>query len=225
MDKNEPKHYRPKLLAFKESRDLYDCNMIKRDLEFAKSCFDQISENEYGVSFASQDFISNKKGSLDWCTFVTGAIYYRRCFKSGVRICLSRDEVVGALADDQLSLHDALIDITDKHVAHSVNEMELGCTTIDVSIDNEGHVHRGGIGWRGAGIGPFGPAGYRAFCLIVATIVDGPLNGKIAALEKAVHDRAALMTDAEIMQLPDGFTPFIDTPQFKRPRTWPPRAD
>lgn len=199
--------------------------MIKRDLEFAKSCFDQISENEYGVSFASQDFISNKKGSLDWCTFVTGAIYYRRCFKSGVRICLSRDEVVGALADDQLSLHDALIDITDKHVAHSVNEMELGCTTIDVSIDNEGHVHRGGIGWRGAGIGPFGPAGYRAFCLIVATIVDGPLNGKIAALEKAVHDRVALMTDAEIMQLPDGFTPFIDTPQFKRPRTWPPRAD
>ena len=53
MVENEALHWRPKLLAFQEARDLYDYEMIQIDLRFAKSCFDQISNREYGVGFPS----------------------------------------------------------------------------------------------------------------------------------------------------------------------------
>jgi len=225
MSEGEPRNWKPKLLAFEEGRDLYDYQMIKRDLKFARSCFEQISKNEYGVIFASQGYTGDKAGATDWCTFVAGAIYYRRCFKSGVRVWLRRDQIVSALNGDQLALHDALIDIADKHIAHSVNEMELGCTTIEVSVDATGRIHKGGIGWRGSGVGPMGPAGYRAICYMIAAITDGPLSEKIALLEKAVLDRIDRMTDAEIMQLPEGFAPHIDMPRYGKSRRWPTHND
>jgi hypothetical protein len=199
--------------------------MIKRDLEFARTCFDQIKTNEHGVGFGMPDFNSAKKDTVDWCIFVTGAIYYRRCFKSGVRTWLLRHEIADILGDELLDLHDALIDITDKYVAHSVNEMELGCTTIDISIDEKGHVDRGGIGWRGAGIGALSPAHYHMLTQIISLIADGPLAEKIAGLTKLVNIKVQRMTDDEIMQLPDGFAPLIDVPKYDRRRTWPPRSE
>jgi hypothetical protein len=130
MSTKEPLSWKPKLLAFKEAQELYDYEMIKRDLKFAMSCLESISEREYGVIYVSQGFANDPAGVADWCAFVASAIYYRRCFKNGVRIHLFRDDILDSLSTDMLALHDVLIDIADKHIAHSVNEMELGCTTI-----------------------------------------------------------------------------------------------
>lgn len=224
MKTNEPKHWKPRLLAFKEGRDLYDYEMIKRDLKFAKFCFEQISEKEYGVIFASQGYTGESAGVNDWCKFVSGAIYYRRCFKSGVRVWLLRDDIQ-TLDAELLEFHDALIDIADKHIAHSVNEMELGCATVDVAIDSSGQIHRGGIGWRGSSIGPMGPAGCRTLGTLICTIIDGPVTDKINLLRSRVRERLDRMTDSEIMQLPEGFAPHIEMPQYGKRRNWPPRAD
>jgi hypothetical protein len=77
MVEKEPLSWTPKLLAFREARDLYDHEMIQVDLRFAKSCFDQISNREYGVGFPTW-LDRNDSHGVDWCIFVAGALYYRR---------------------------------------------------------------------------------------------------------------------------------------------------
>src|SRR4051794_36191426 len=105
MVENEPLSWTPKLLAFQEARDLYDYEMIKGDLRFAKSCFDQISGREYGVIFPTR-IDKNDPHTVDWCIFVTGALCYRRCFKTGARGRLLRDDLVTRIPDELLLLHD-----------------------------------------------------------------------------------------------------------------------
>lgn len=59
---------------------------------------------------------------------ISALVAYARSFKSGVRRRLNR-EALRVLTDDQRSVHDYLIDIRDKHVAHSVNAFEESIPT------------------------------------------------------------------------------------------------
>ncbi len=210
----------PKLLAFQEARDLYDYEMIGVDLRFAKSCFDAISEREYGVN-VPLSFDRNDVHHVDWCVFVTGALCYRRCFKSGVRNRLSDSELSGRVSDDLLELHTKLIAIVDKHLAHSVNEMETGCSNVQIAVDSKNRLHRGGIGWSGSGVGPFGPVGYRNISILIEEIVQTALKDRLEALKQSVSVTVSQMTDEQILALPDGFAAHIKQPRFDKRRRWP----
>ncbi|SHI15498.1 hypothetical protein [Bradyrhizobium erythrophlei] len=220
MVEKEPLHWTPKLLAFQEARDLYDYEMIQIDLRFAKSCFDQISNREYGVGFPG-GLDRNDSHGIDWCIFVAGALCYRRCFKTGARSRLLRNDLVDRVPDELLSLHDTIIAITDKNLAHSVNEMEAGCSNLQIAIDSKNCLHRGGVGWSSSGIGPLGPTGYRALSGLIDKIIQAILDEKLRALKLAVNNTVSQMTDEEILALPAGFSPHINEPRYDKPRRWP----
>ena len=220
MVENEPLHWRPKLLAFQEARELYDYEMIQIDLRFAKSCFDQISNREYGVGFPSM-LDRNDPHGVDWCIFVTGSLCYRRCFKTGARSRILRDDLSDRVSDELLSLHDTMIAIVDKSLAHSVNEMESGCSNLQIALDSKNLLHRGGVGWSSFGIGPLGPASYRAMSVLIDIIIQAILEQKLSALKQAVSNTINQMTDEQILALPEGFSPHINQPRYDKPRRWP----
>ncbi len=58
-------------------------------------------------------------------------IKYGRCNKGGVRKRIP-EEIVKAFSEQEASLHSKLIDLRDKFIAHSVNEMEENWLVVDV---------------------------------------------------------------------------------------------
>jgi hypothetical protein len=72
-------------------------------------------------------------------------IRYRRCFNNGKRFTLPRD-VVENLTDDQRQLHVYLIDLANKHVAHSVSDYEQFNTVVAAKQVVKGQVE---LGWFG----------------------------------------------------------------------------
>ena len=223
MSGSEPLHWKPRLLSFPQALELYDYESIERDLSLAKQCFDCIADREFGVisRFTPQTSKDSREEFNAWCVFVSGSIHYRRCFSQGVRVHLSREDIAAKLSDDQLTLHDALFDIANKHVAHSVNEMELGGTTIEIAIDSKGLVRRGGLGSRGSIIGPLGPNAYRAIGEMILVIVDQVVAQRISELKNSIRGLVDGLSDAEILELPEGFPPYIENPTYGKRRKWP----
>ena len=56
--------------------------------------------------------------------FIAILITYARCFTSGKREILQPEEIYNGLKGDPLGLHRYLIDMRNKHIAHSVNSFE-----------------------------------------------------------------------------------------------------
>jgi hypothetical protein len=111
--------------------------------------------------------------------------------------------------------------IVDKNLAHSVNEMESGCSNLQIATDSKNRLHRGGIGWSSSGIGPLGPAGYRDISVLIEKIIQAVLEEKLRALKQAVNNTVSQMTDEQILALPEGFSPHINQPRYDKPRRWP----
>lgn len=218
MTQSEPLSWKPRLLAFPSAIELYDFELMKEDLKFAKACFERISDRKYGVIFSAARHVDEDFNH--WCAFVAGGIYYRRCFKSGVRTKIALDDVVHLFGESEMYLHEALIAIVDKHVAHSVNEMELGCSTLTVAIDSAGKLHRGGISYSGSGSGPFGPPAYKTIQAMIDRILE-VVATKIEEKRAEVQEIVDRMPDEEITQLPEGFPPHIELPRYDKPRNWP----
>ena len=226
MSGNEPLSWKPRLLSFREALELHDYESIRRDLIFSKQCFDRIASREYGVisSNLSGADSSTLGDFVDWCVFVAGSIHYRKCFmEDRERVRLTREEIVAILTHDQMGLHQSLYDIASKHVAHSVNEMELGCTTMGVAIDSKGTLHRGGIGYHMTVSGPLGPKGYLAISKIISRIIVEVVEKKISTLKIRVQEVVDGMSDAEIGELPEGFPPNRDDIAYGARRSWPKR--
>jgi GNAT superfamily N-acetyltransferase len=59
----------------------------------------------------------------DECYVTTILVKYARCFKSGVRSRVQK-ELSATISKSDLPLHDLAINIRDKHIAHSVNDLE-----------------------------------------------------------------------------------------------------
>jgi hypothetical protein len=216
--------WKPKLLTSPEARERADLELVRKDLLYAKATFARLAQNPHGViKLGLMRSPADDPTAAAWVEFVAASLAYRSCFKSGVRVRLEADLLPAVWTPDQLSLHEALLDIVDKHIAHSVNGMELLGTTLEVAIDDTGKVHRGSIGWRGAGIGAFGPVGFDALAMMVETLVGKVVDVRVALLERALKAQVEAMTDEEVLALPDGFPPTIEIPDFRRPRTWPPR--
>jgi hypothetical protein len=103
-----PRCWIPRLLTFEEALQLEDLNQVKDDLLFAQHCFKRLSGREYGVVYAGgfSRLHKNDTDFVDWCLLVSGAIYYRRCFATGVRAPIKKGELADALSGDALTTHD-----------------------------------------------------------------------------------------------------------------------
>jgi len=104
------------------------------DLAFAEECLK--AANEIGMP--------DDKNLQSKALIFSGVVGYARCFKSGVRaLTLSPADLhaKGAPFDD--GIHEYLIALRDKHVAHSVNDFEQ-CEAIAIVIGTLGAKWRDG---------------------------------------------------------------------------------
>lgn len=116
-------------------------NQIASDLSYARECLSQA--DTIGVPSVSD--IQSR------ALIFSGVVAYARPFKTGVRQIRLTTEFfssLGKLFDS--SIHNYLISVRDKHIAHSVNEFETGdATAVVVQVP-------GGPDWSCRGIGYIG---------------------------------------------------------------------
>lgn len=106
-----------------EAKELADLASLRNDLLRVKSTLIQL-------------LASNNNTVVDAC-FSASLIAYRRCFNSGVRNGLTRDDIID-LKKNAIDLHDCLINQANKLIAHSVNPFEQ--TKVGVVVDDKSMV-------------------------------------------------------------------------------------
>jgi len=225
MQNKKPRTWVPRLLTFEEAVRLEDMCQVKDDLLFAQHCFTRLSKRAYGVVYAGGMSRLHKDDAefVDWCIFVAGAMHHRRCFTDGARTKLTRDDLLPVLTPQALATHDYLHAVADKHVAHSVNNLELGCTTLHIAIDGDGTLHRGGIGRQLSGIGPLSLEGMTKVVDLMSLLLEKVVSAKIGSLEASVQRAIDAMSDSEIVALREKYIPHFEKPRVDRRRNWPKR--
>jgi hypothetical protein len=123
-----------------EAATRYVClYMVQKDFEFARECFKE--SQAYGMP--DGDNLHSK-------AFIYSAVVaYARCFMSGVRQLMLTPQSFDGMTTPAFDLktHQFLMDVRNKHVAHSVNEFE-NCRVVAHVIGNNEK------GWRdGTAIG------------------------------------------------------------------------
>ncbi len=128
----------PAKLTSQAARVFAALHLILGDLAFAAECLN--AANDIGIP--------DDKNLHSKALTCSGVVGYARCFKSGVRaLTLSPDDLHGKGAPFDDEIHEYLIALRDKHVAHSVNDFEQ-CESIAIVIGKHG------VGWRdGSAIG------------------------------------------------------------------------
>jgi hypothetical protein len=153
--------------------------MIMADLQFALACLNE----------ATRLGIPDSENTLSKA-LIFSAVAYARPFKTGVReIKLTKEFFTQLEAAFDSSLHDYLIDVRDKHVAHSVNEFEnCRATTVMVSTADRKTWRVGGIGHvANTSIGLSGKIVDKAVAQIAAMLqsLTQTIDKKSAALYEA----------------------------------------
>lgn len=153
-----------KRINTKTSKQLGGYSLIKGDLEFAGRAFhlastynvrspeeqraSKPSVNEKVDQLFALDPILRKGAKvaqfdpdnrsereiMRYALFEAGIVIYGRCFSGGMRVRLSKNIFRGPLAAAR-SLHDKIITVRNKHVAHSEMKMELATVVCDLVED------------------------------------------------------------------------------------------
>lgn len=107
-------------ISIPEAKVLADLVSLHNDLLRVKSTLNQL--------------LATKNETIEDACFSASLITYRRCFKSGIRNGLSRNDII-ALKRNAIELHDYLVNQANKLIAHSVNPFEQ--TTVGVVVDGQ----------------------------------------------------------------------------------------
>lgn len=110
-----------------EAPRLADLAGIEWDLKFAQEITEHIDE-------VQRDPRAHHP-RLAEALFTAAIVRYARCFKGGKRREVECAELLAGLEPEQRKLHDDVLTIRDKHVAHSVNAFEEGFVDAVVSDD------------------------------------------------------------------------------------------
>ena len=94
-----------------------DIDGIRHDLRVCRDCCQKY------LALLSKGMKGENDHFLSEVLVTTAFTKYGRCFKGGVRIKTTK-EILDQLTDEDLEVHQVLVDIRDKHVSHSVNEFE-----------------------------------------------------------------------------------------------------
>lgn len=109
---------------------------IKADLEQVAEYCDRMIERYAGAHLKKSPFdivgFATHLDLIDWEALSTAAsVAYARCFVSGVRQSLDPALLSGEDAELR-STHDFILNLRNKHVAHSVNSFEENSVTVHV---------------------------------------------------------------------------------------------
>ena len=104
-------------ISLPEAKRLADLYGVAFDL---RACLNYC---EKYIQVFANIFQSNDETKHLECFSVYIFVKYGRCFKGGVRRELE-DEIRATLSHDDLVLHQFVIDVRDKYIAHSVNDFE-----------------------------------------------------------------------------------------------------
>jgi hypothetical protein len=123
------------------AREFAALHMIKNDLEFALSAL--IEARKLGKP--------DPENTLSRALIFAGLIAYARPFKTGVReVKLDKDMFSSLGVVFSHHIHDYLVDLRDKHIAHSVNEFERSAaTSLMVGTADQKMWRVAGIGFTG----------------------------------------------------------------------------
>jgi hypothetical protein len=113
------------------SREYAALSLIAADLTFANECF----------RAAEQHGLPDPDNVQSTALIFSGVVSYARCFMTGVRAQLEL-KTAGAV---DFEIHDYLMNLRNKHVAHSVNDFEE-CRAAAVIIGRPGGPWRDGKG-------------------------------------------------------------------------------
>jgi hypothetical protein len=128
----------PARLSTPRAHEFAALNLVSEDLAFAHDCF----------TAAAQLGIPDSTNLQITSLIFSGVVGYARCFKSGVRKArLDSSTLKASNVTVDLEVHEYLISLRDKHVAHSVNDFEE-CEAVAIVVG------RPEVGWRdGSGVG------------------------------------------------------------------------
>lgn len=109
------------LVETREAQTGADLLSIQRDLKLVRSGVEQLSR--FGEDEAFDELRTALIDSV--------VIRYRRCFVTGLRAKLTRQDVLKA-APAYIEIHDFFYDLGSKHVAHSVSALEQSVAMVHV---------------------------------------------------------------------------------------------
>jgi hypothetical protein len=115
---------------FPEAARLADLQSISYDLLRSRDYVQKY------LDIASANFRTNDSSHID-CFTAFAFILYGRCFKGGVRRTTERG-LLSAMNEEDRQIHKLIIDLRDKHYAHSVNEMEQHKASIWLNPEEHG---------------------------------------------------------------------------------------
>jgi hypothetical protein len=126
----------PAKLSSATARAFAALHLILGDLEFAEECL-RAADN---LGLPDNSNLHSK------ALIFSGVVVYARCFKSGVReLTLSPGDLTTKGAPFDNNIHQYLVAMRDKHIAHSVNDFE-NCDAIAVMVGKPGSIWRDASG-------------------------------------------------------------------------------
>jgi len=120
-------------ISLAEAKRLADLYGIAYDL---RACHDYCEI--YLQTFASIPQPTNEGAHLE-CFSVYIFVKYGRCFKGGIRTNTEK-EILATLSPEDLELHQLVIDIRDKYIAHSVNDFESHKVRVWLNPEEKGRM-------------------------------------------------------------------------------------
>jgi hypothetical protein len=205
-----PRSFSPRLISSGAAKSRADLSLAKQDLEHVAACCTEILERGQHPMMDT-----TSRALLD-----SAVVRYGRCFNRGKRTRL--DKVVKQLADEHVRMHEFVMSLRDKHIAHSVNEFEMAGSQIYVAVLENGELVRGGLGIGGSSTLGLSMDDVESFEAL-ARMVSDRVKDWAKRLDVVVAEEIGAMTDDQILALPEGFPPIERAQDVKATRTWPPK--
>jgi hypothetical protein len=175
-----------------ESRRFADALSIDQDLRFAVDAFVSLLDEEV-----------NPTGSVAARSLlIAGLVAYARCFASGVRGGYSVDlQRIDGIIQGADAYHRWLLDVRNKHIAHSVNSYEQNVPIIVLSAPESGDRRILGSIYSRAILGGFSRKDYEQAIWFI-TQVRRLVGSDLEALERAMVAAAEALPIDELYAAP-----------------------
>jgi hypothetical protein len=198
------------LISTEAGNQRADLTLAVQDLErVAVCCSEILKRNAHPLA----DLIS---GAL----FDSAIVRYGRCFTRGQRFPLK--SFLSRLTRAERELHDFVLGLRNRYLAHSENEFEMMGTTIHIAPSEDGKVVRGGLGLTGGGTLGVGLDEIARFQGL-AERLNKLVRIKIEDLGAVVKTHIDSLSDQDLLALDDGFAPMPANVDVNKRRAWPPK--
>lgn len=134
-----PHHYSPHVISDPRAQEIAELHLIEQDLRHVVECCKLRGCLELSASNAM---------TLSRALSTSALITYRRCFTSGKRVALSRDDLA-CLSPEETSAHETFLGLASKAHAHPVAANENGVVGISIGKDEVGNLRRAGLQYSG----------------------------------------------------------------------------